>query len=127
MAMRLSSITGAFVYWFFATGPAGILKAWRNFLLWGADSFSLRLTLLTFFKPWRKIIHPRRSKGIDFKELFDVVVFTNFSRLIGMVVRSFILIIGGVFELVILFTGLIVFAGWFFLPVIIIFLLMLAL
>jgi hypothetical protein len=56
-----------------------------------------------------------------------VVLFSNFSRLIGMVIRTFILITGGVFEFAVLSIGFAVLVCWFLLPLIIILLLMLAL
>jgi hypothetical protein len=118
-----SSLTINFIYWYFVTSPKAILKGWRNFLIWGADLFSLSLTAATFLSPWRKTVYPYRAKGLDFNALFDTIVVTNFSRLIGMVIRTLVLIFGLFFEIIIFLVGLVIFLAWFLLPIIIIFLL----
>jgi hypothetical protein len=118
--MMSSSLGNVFFKWYWREAPRSILHGARNFLIWGANLFSLSLTIRTLFAPWRKTIHARRESGFDFADFFDAVLFTNFSRLIGFVVRSFILIFGLMFETVVLFFGIVIFLSWIILPLLII-------
>jgi len=106
--------------WQFLDVPKGILKAWRNFLWFNLNYFSVPTLLKTFISPWRKY---RYSYGRIFEiwKNFGTLVFNVMSRIIGAILRSFFIIIGLLVEILIIIIGVIIFLGWLILPFLLVF------
>lgn len=85
-------LVGIFEWWY-GTGLRGHLK--QNFLaiLRTADFFSVGLLLRTLFNPFRQISANNRSDG-SLAEQIGAFTDRLFSRMIGSVVRTFMVIIG---------------------------------
>jgi len=105
--------------WQFFDIPKDILKAEKNFLRFGFFYFSIPLLLKTLFSPWRRYIwfYPR---GFDIGKYLEVWVSNLISRIIGAILRIFLIISGLIYEILILFVGAIVFFGWLILPALLI-------
>ncbi len=102
--------------WQFFEMPQVILKAWQNFLKFGLNYFSTPLLIKTLFSPWRryKYFYPR---GFDFWTYFETFFSNAIFKVLGVMIRSLLIIIGIFAEILIFFTGLFFFLGWFFLPI----------
>jgi len=105
--------------WYFIDCPREILSAWRNFLLFGLDYFSIPLLFKTFFSHWRRTYVPY-GRGFSPSRYFQTFVFNLFSRLVGAVLRTFFIIAGVLVEAGIFFAGLVIFLVWLLLPVLLI-------
>ena len=105
--------------WQFIYVPNGILQAWRNFLLFTFNYFSIPILLRTLFFYWRRYRY-FYGRGFDLKRYFDAFTFNIISRVIGAIIRSIFIIIGVLAEMLVITGGLILFLGWFFLPFLII-------
>ena len=105
--------------WYFIDCPREILGAWRNFLLFGLDYFSIPLLFKTFFSHWRRTYVPY-GRGFSPSRYFQTFVFNLFSRLVGAVLRTFFIIAGVLVEAGIFFAGLVIFLVWLLLPVLLI-------
>ena len=116
-----------FDYWFwhYFQQPSFFLKVWRNFLILGFRFFSIPLLLKTFLAPYRRYSE-KAGRGFDFGERFSVFFSNLIFRAIGALVRSFILILGFLFEIFVLLFGIFLIIFWFFLPLFILFLLFLS-
>jgi len=101
--------------WQFVDIPKEILKAWRNFLLFYLDYFSVPLLLKTYFSYWHKYYYSY-GRGFDPWRFVEAFVFNVFSRIMGAILRTFLIIAGIIAEIVIFFAGLAVFIGWIVLP-----------
>ena len=108
-----------YIEWHFVDQPKAILRAWKNFLLFNLNYWSIVLMLKTFFSPWRKYKYAR-EKGFDIKNYFEVLCFNVFSRIMGAIMRTILIIIGVLTEIFIFFAGIIVLLTWLFLPILII-------
>jgi len=108
------------IYWQFFDIPKNILKAWKNFLRFGFFYFSIPLLLKTLFSPWRRYVwfYPR---GFDIGKYLEVWISNLMSRIIGAIMRIFLIIFGVIYEIFILLLGSFIFLIWFFLPLILIF------
>lgn len=107
-----------FVLWFnwhFFEAPRGILKGWRNFLVFNFHYFSIIFLLKTLLAHWRKY-RASYGRGLDIKRYFSAFLFNLFSRLIGAIVRMVLIIIGLLVEVFLLATGIVCLLIWFFLP-----------
>ncbi len=105
--------------WQFRDVPKNILKAWRNFLGFNLQYFSIPLLLKTLFSYWRNY-QMSYGRGFDFKRYFEAFTLNIMSRVLGAVIRLILMSIGIIVEVFIFFAGLIVFLFWIFLPVILI-------
>lgn len=105
--------------WQFFEVPAKLLKAWRNFLVFNFDYFSVSTLLKTFFSPWRKYQYSY-GRGFDIKRYFEALTFNLISRFFGAVFRTFFIILGTILEVFIFSIGLVIFLGWLLLPLILI-------
>jgi len=105
--------------WHFLEMPKSILISWKNFLKFNLNYFSLSLLLKTFLAPWRRY---RVSKGRGFdpvkylEALFSNLIF----RILGAIIKSFVIVIGLIAEIFIILAGIVVFFGWLILPALLI-------
>jgi hypothetical protein len=105
--------------WHFLDAPREIMKGWGNVLWFGFNYFSVLLLLQTFFSPWRRITWSY-GKGFHLGRFFTTL-FSNFiSRILGAIMRSFLIAAGLGFELFLLIAGGIFFAVWLVLPLLIV-------
>jgi len=117
--MITKNIISLWVQWYFYEVPREILSGWKNFLSFGLNFFSIPLLLKTLFSHWKRY-HWARSRGFDIGEYFSVLFSNLMSRFIGAMARSFLILVGLIFEFFIFLSGSIIFLGWFILPIILI-------
>lgn len=107
------------IFWQFFEVPKNILKAWRNFLKFNLNYFSIPLLLKTFFSPWRRY-KVSYGKGFDFGKYFEALFSNLIFRILGAILRSFLIFIGLLAEIFIILSGVIVFSGWLISPILLI-------
>jgi len=112
-----SNIISQYLVWQFLDVPRQLFSVWRNFLLFVVNYFSLPSLLKTFFAPWKKY-EWSYGQGFDAKRYLEVFFSNLMSRVLGAIVRSFIVIAGLIAAIVVILLGLIIFIGWLFLPLI---------
>ncbi len=116
---KKQNIVLQWLFWQFFEMPGNILKAWRNFLLFNLNYFSIPLLLKTFFSPWRRY-QWAYGKGFDIKRYFEAFFSNLISRILGAMVRLVLILVGLLIEIFIIFGGMIIFFGWLALPFILI-------
>jgi len=105
----------------FFDAPREILKAWRNFLIFNLNYFSIPVLLRTLFAYWRKYSW-EHSRGFDLVNYLEVAISNAISRILGAIMRIFLIFIGLTVEIFVLFLGGIIFLTWLVLPALIVFL-----
>lgn len=106
-------------YWHFYEMPRFLLEVWKNYILFALNYFSLPDLLKSLFAPWRKY-RWNYPKGIDVGEFFNTLISNAISRLLGALMRVVLIIIGILFQISVIFAGLIVFLLWILIPFVII-------
>ena len=102
--------------WHFLELPKDIFKAWKNFLLFNLNYFSISLLLKTLFFPWRKYSYSY-GRGFDLSRYFKAFTFNLISRALGAIMRTCLIILGLLAQIFIIFVGTVVLIGWLLLPV----------
>jgi len=74
--------------------------------------------LKTFFYPWRGYLW-KYPRGLGWGDV-EVFISNLISRLIGAFMRTILMIIGMIAEVVVFFLGIIVFLTWLMIPLILI-------
>lgn len=105
--------------WHFQDVPKNILKAWRNFLVFNLQYFSIPMLFKTMFSYWHKY-QMSYGRGFDLKRYFEAFTLNIISRVLGAFIRLILIIIGLIAEFFVFLAGLIIFLCWIFLPIILI-------
>lgn len=115
-----NNILVLWILWHFYEAPKFILGVWKNFIEFSVELFSTPLLLKTFFAPWRKYrwSYPR---GIDIGKFFETLTSNFFSRFLGAIMRTGLIIGGILFQLFVLVAGLSIFIIWLLLPAVCLF------
>jgi uncharacterized membrane protein len=106
----------ALISWYLVDFPKRIFDAWKNFLKFGLHYFSIPFLLKTLFSHWRKYVWAY-PKSFDIGKILEAFISNQISRLIGAFARTFLILIGLIFEVLILIVGILTFFSWFLLPV----------
>ncbi len=118
-AAKRKNIFFQYLIWHFFDMPKGILKAWKNFLLFNLNYFSLVLIIKTFFSHWKKY-RWSYGRGFDFKIFFEALFSNLISRILGVIIRSILIIICLIFEVFIFLLGLALIIVWLISPLLLI-------
>ena len=102
-------------YWYFFETSKELFKAWKNFLLFNLNYFSIVLLIKTLFSPWRryKVFYGR---GFDISRFFEAIFSNLIFRILGAVIRSILIFFGLLVQIFIIFIGVVVLISWFLLP-----------
>jgi len=105
-----------YLTWHYVDQVRAISRAWKNFLRFNLNYFSISLLFKTLFFPWRRY-QWSYGRGFDIGRFFQVLFSNLTSRVIGATIRFFLILIGVAAEIFIVLAGIIVFLGWLLLPV----------
>lgn len=109
------SIYVKFFSWYFIDSAGEIFKAWKNFLWFNLKYFSVEALLKTYFSPWKKY-YSEYGKIFEVWKNIEILIFNGMSRVIGAILRTFLIVIGLFLELIIIILGIIILIGWLILP-----------
>src|SRR3989338_6455076 len=107
-----------YVKWHYLDASRDILKGWGNILWFNLNYFSVPLLVQTFFAPWRRIVWDY-GRGFDLGRYLFTFASNLISRILGSIMRSFLIITGLTAQLTLLFIGSCLFLFWLALPAII--------
>lgn len=108
-----------YMEWHYLVSTKEILKAWSNILWFLLNYFSIGLLIRTFFSPWRRITWDY-GRGFDLGRYLFTFASNLISRILGALMRSFLIFLGIAGELVLLFLGSLFFLFWLALPALIV-------
>ena len=113
--MKYGGLTISYIRWHYSLGMQEYLGNWTNFIWFLYHFFSLPLLLHTLTAPWRRL-DEHRKVGFHMEALFELVMANTIIRLIGILLRLF-MIISGILAIAIgLVIGFLFFIVWSLLP-----------
>ena len=115
--MSYLSLLPAYLSWHYSEAYREIIRVWTNFVWFSYNFFSLPLMLKGFFAPWQRITEKRTKPGFHPEDIAEAVVTTTIMRLVGMLFRSVVIIVGTALTLLVFWGGLVFFIAWTFLPI----------
>ncbi len=106
--------------WHYGRGLRDFKKNWFSLVSFTYRFFSIPTLFRTLFVPWRRLTEEvRHTDG----ETFLMSVVTNLlMRIVGFVIRTFVIFLGLLAFLFVALGGGIVFLGWILFPVVFVFL-----
>jgi len=118
-------LIAVFWKWYYGEAVKNILTAWKNFILFAVNYFSIPLLFKTLFVPWKRDF-TKKPKGWNFKKLFEYLAFNLISRGVGFFMRLLMIIAGAIFLIFVIVAGAVFFMLWLILPLILLGLLIFA-
>lgn len=104
-----------FLSWFFVRQPGNIIRIGKNFLDWGWQFFSIGYFLPRLLAPWHRDISGY-GRGFDLERWIKTFSWNLISRVIGAVMRVFVLLVGILVEVFLFFAFIAIFICWFLIP-----------
>ncbi len=103
------------VRWHYISQVEDIIKKWKNVILFTANYFSLPLLIKTYFSPWRRYKWSY-GRGFNLTRYLEVLLSNIFSRFMGALMRTFLIILGTLCEILVFVLGFTVVILWIILP-----------
>ncbi len=99
------SIIIDYIEWHYTSALKRIFHVWSNFFWFLVAFFSITQLLKSLFSPWKRITEDR-GRTFSFEDLAGYVIIGLISRIIGFIMRFFVILIGLV-SLIVLCVGLV--------------------
>lgn len=97
-----------YLYWQLILTPKKVLTILKNYLAFGLDFFSIKETLRSLFSPWRRYLWDY-GRGFDIGRYIEVFFSNVITRIIGFVMRLFLIIFFLIYEAIVLIAGILLF------------------
>jgi len=107
------------LWWRYSVILPKLILRWKSVLRFILEYFSVVFFLRTFFAPWKREIVSYGS-SIDIKRYAETFIINIFSRLMGMIMRTALIITGLVVEILVIVTGFLLILFWILMPAVII-------
>lgn len=108
------------IAWHYFEVPESLIKAFRNFLVFNFNYFSVSLLCRTLFSHWRRY-RDSYGKGFDPKTFFFTLIGNTISRVLGALVRFVVIVFALILEVLIFISGIICLFAWIFFPLLLLF------
>ncbi|MFH1509568.1 MAG: hypothetical protein ABID67_00245 [Candidatus Nealsonbacteria bacterium] len=113
------NILSQVLVWWLKETPSKLILAWKNFLLFSFNYFSVVLLFKTLFSPWRRY-KSSYSGGFDINKYLESFISNLIFRILGAIFRSILIILGLIVEAFILVIGFFILVLWILSPFIIV-------
>ena len=117
--MKIGRLVTQYFAWHYSVAFVDLWRVFTNFLWFIYTLFSISFLLETFFDPFQRIQESHHS-GEDVNDFFAAIVVNILMRIVGMVMRFFIILMGLVALLFALLLGICTFVLWPLLPFVVV-------
>ena len=115
-AIKKNILTEWFAWHFFEM-PKVLISVWKNYLWFVAEYFSIPFLLATLFSPWR-MYRWSYPKSFNAGEYLSNLIFNTFSRFMGLLCRTALIIFGIVAEALVVVFGAVAILVWVLMPLV---------
>lgn len=106
--------------WYYSKGLKGLVLILGNFLKFFWHFFSIGFLSRRLLSPWKRDISFSNWRGAHPVLFLKKIIDNGFSRIIGLLIRSLVIIFGISIEIIFLGLGIILLIFWILLPVVLI-------
>lgn len=117
--MKLFVIFPHYLAWHYTIALRDFFSVWGNMMWFLYNFFSIGILFKTFFSPFKRLTESKKDL-LDIGGLFETLLINTLMRIIGMFLRTIIIISGLISLVVSFFIGLVSFFLWLLLPFVII-------
>jgi len=116
--MKTLAIIFGYIRWHYGKAIISLSKIWKNFLFFIFNFFSVKLLFENFFDPWKRM-NDFYPKSFDLKKYFYAFINNLIMRVMGMLMRTGMIIIGLISVIIFTFVYPLTLLIWLVLPLII--------
>ena len=113
--MSLALLPLHYLYWHYLLAWRDGWQIYRDFLWFVGHFFSLKTLLRTWLQPWRRLGEPYQG-SFDLTAWLSTLIVNLLMRLVGLIVRTFLLASGVLAWLLVFGAGLVAALVWLVLP-----------
>ena len=106
-----------YIRWHYTQGVVDLVHIVGNFVWFWYEFFSFRLLLRTFFVPFHRLAD-EGPVGLDIGKLSERIIVNTLMRVVGMVLRSGIMLFGAILIVVTVLLGIGFFVIWLCAPLV---------
>ena len=106
-----------FIQWYYGESVPGIFRFWRNFVRVTLRFFAISWHVTNFFRPWKQMALGYDEHGFNIKVFISSLNYNVVSRLIGMVIRTVLIVWGVISVLFLAIVGAVITIVWALLPI----------
>lgn len=92
--MNITLVISHYFLWHYSAALVRFTAIYKDIIFFVADFFSLPILLKSFFAPWRRLAEPYPEDKLDFSEMMSVFIVNSLVRLVGVVMRSIMILVG---------------------------------
>jgi hypothetical protein len=91
--MRIILIILGYLKWHYGQAIPALWNTWKNFLYFIYEYFSIKLLFKNFFDSWKRMTNGY-PQSFNLKEYLFVFIANMITRAVGMIMRTFLIIVG---------------------------------
>jgi hypothetical protein len=118
--MKIIFIILGYIHWHYGRAVYSLISIWKDFLIFTFEYFSLNKTFANFFQPWKRL-NSEYPKNFDLKIYLSTFMVNMIVRIIGMLMRALLIVVGLASCLFMLLLYPLVLIIWLALPFLIVF------
>ncbi|MGB3921887.1 MAG: hypothetical protein WBL19_01210 [Minisyncoccia bacterium] len=107
-----------YLKWHYSEAFGDLYRNWKSFLAFTLHLFSMKLLFRTWLSPLGRL-NEGYKKSFDLEDFMETFVVNTMMRLIGFLLRTFVIVTGVLVFVVAFFLGLASFALWAVAPLVI--------
>ena len=106
------------ILWHFKYSPGNLIAIWGDFLRFSLEFFSIVPLLKTWISPWKRLSESYSGGLVNITENIQVLILNTFSRILGFLIRTIVIVFGLLFTALVFISGIVAFVLWLLLPLI---------
>jgi hypothetical protein len=110
-----------YFFWHYTHALSSIANTTLNFRWFFSEFFGISLHLKTFFTPFERL-EERAGRTLDFEKIAESFIVTFIMRLVGMILRSLMILLGTLFQILTFIFGAFFLLFWLIAPLCVLFL-----
>lgn len=118
--MRFVTAIGYYFIWHYSRALKDLTLIYRNLIIFTFNFFSVPILVASYFAPWRRMGEDYPERSVDLFEYFSVFLVNLIMRLVGIFMRTFVIVLGMVATVLVIVSYPIVFLFWLILPILVV-------
>jgi hypothetical protein len=119
--MNFLLVIGSYLKWHYSKAIYNVFSIWKNISIFIFNFFSIKSLFFNLFSPWKRLSE-NYPKFINIKEYLGTLIVNTIMRVVGVLLRSFMLILGLFCFCIFLITLPFIIIIWLIFPLIILYL-----
>jgi hypothetical protein len=114
--MRFATVLGHYFIWHYGRAIRDLTRIYKNLIAFTFNFFSVPILVASFFAPWRRMGEDYPERSVEPFDYFSVFLVNLIMRLVGIVMRGIVIVLGMAFTLLLILSYPLVLLFWLILP-----------